>query len=117
MCHRSASFSVTYTASRAAQFTAAGAFVGFKGPSRAHHPVDWHLLDNIAALVDSGPTDRILLREDTVTASARSTADGPGMAYLVDTLRSRVERELGPEIATAGFITNPAHAFSAPWSK
>lgn len=96
---------------------AAGAFVGFEGPSRAHHAVDWHMLDNIAALVDSGHTDRILLGGDTVTASARSTADGPGMSYLLHTLRSRIERELGPEIATAAFITNPAHAFSAPWGK
>jgi phosphotriesterase-related protein len=96
---------------------AAGAFVGFEGPSRAHHATDWRLFDNIAALVDSGYTDRILLGGDTVTASARSTADGPGMAYLLHTLRSRIERELGPEVATAAFVTNPAHAFSAPWSK
>ncbi|MBF6180707.1 phosphotriesterase family protein [Nocardia otitidiscaviarum] len=97
------------------QIAAAGAFVGFEGPSRAHHAVDWHLLDNIAALVDSGHADRILLGGDTVTASARSNADGPGMAFLLDTLRSRVENELGTDIATAAFVTNPANAFSTHW--
>lgn len=96
---------------------AAGAFVGFEGPSRAHHALDWQLLDNIAALVEAGQTDRILLGGDTVTASARSTADGPGMVYLLHTLRSRIEHELGPEIANAVFTTNPAHAFATHWSR
>ncbi|MFI7667799.1 phosphotriesterase [Nocardia sp. NPDC049526] len=99
------------------QVAAAGAFVGFEGPSRAHHTVDWRLFDNIAALVESGHTDRILLGGDTVTASARSTADGPGMAYLLHTLRPRIERELGLEIATAVFTTNPARAFSTHWRR
>ncbi|MBU3060129.1 phosphotriesterase [Nocardia sp. NEAU-G5] len=97
------------------QVAAAGAFVGFEGPSRAHHAVDWRLLDNIAALVDSGHADRILLGGDTVTPSARSTADGPGMPFLLHTCRPRIERELGPEIATAVFVTNPARAFSTDW--
>ncbi len=94
---------------------AAGAFVGFEGPSRANHGTDWRLLDSIAALVESGHADRILLGGDTVLASARSTADGPGMVYLLRTLRSSIERELGSDVATAIFITNPANAFSARW--
>ncbi|MFI1918183.1 phosphotriesterase [Nocardia sp. NPDC020380] len=98
------------------QVAATGAFVGFEGPSRAHHATDWRLIDNIAALVDSGHTDRILLGGDTVTVSARSTADGPGMPYLLDTLRPRIEREFGSDTATAVFITNPARAFSTQWS-
>lgn len=92
-----------------------GAYLAFDGPSRAHHNTDWRLLDTLAALTDAGHTHRILLGGDTVTATARSTADGPGMPFLLTTLRPRIERELGPDIATAIFIDNPASAFAANW--
>jgi len=98
------------------QVAAAGAFVGFEGPSRAHHATDWRLLEIIGALVDAGYGDRILLGGDTVTPSARSTADGPGMPYLLHTLRPRIERELGSDVAAAIFTANPARAFAAEWS-
>lgn len=97
------------------QVAAAGAFVGFEGPSRAHHATDWRLLEIIGALVDAGHADRILLGGDTVTASARSTADGPGMPFLLHTLRPRIERELGPDVATTIFTVNPAQAFATQW--
>jgi phosphotriesterase-related protein len=97
------------------QVAATGAFAGFEGPSRTHHAVDWHLLDSIAALVDSGQAGQILLGGDTVTASARSAVDGPGMPFLLRTLRPRIERELGSDIATAVFTTNPSRAFTAQW--
>ncbi|BCJ44799.1 phosphotriesterase [Actinoplanes ianthinogenes] len=93
----------------------AGAYVAFDGPSRAHHQTDWRLLDSIAALVDAGHQDRILLGGDTVTAAARSTADGPGMPFLLSGLRPRIEREIGGEVATAVLVTNPARAFAADW--
>ncbi|WIM97546.1 hypothetical protein ACTOB_001075 [Actinoplanes oblitus] len=93
----------------------AGAYVAFDGPSRAHHQTDWRLLDSIAALVDAGHPDRILLGGDTVTAAARSTADGPGMPFLLSGLRPRLEREIGGDVATAVLITNPARAFAADW--
>ncbi|MFQ6397471.1 phosphotriesterase [Nocardia sp. KC 131] len=99
------------------QVAAAGAFIGFEGPSRAHHAADWRLMDIITALVDNGHSDRILLGGDTVTAPARSTGDGPGMSFLLHTLRPRIERELGSETATAIFTTNPSHAFAVEWTK
>ncbi|KAA0023009.1 phosphotriesterase family protein [Antrihabitans cavernicola] len=93
----------------------AGAFLAFDGPSRAHHNTDWRLLDGIAALVDAGHTHQILLGGDTVTASARSTADGPGMPFLLGGLRPRIEHELGTDVATAIFTANPARAFAVHW--
>jgi len=97
------------------QIAEAGAFLAFDGPSRAHHGTDWRLLDNIAALVDAGHVQQVLLGGDTTTAAARSGADGPGMPFLLSGLRPRVERELGADVATAIFVTNPARAFAANW--
>jgi hypothetical protein len=48
-----------------------------------------------------------------VTAAARSTADGPGMPFLLSGLRPRIERELGPDVASTIFIDNPSRAFAA----
>ncbi len=93
----------------------AGAYLAFDGPSRAHHAGDWRLLDSLAALVDAGHADRLLLGGDTVTAAARSTADGPGMPFLMTGLRPRIERELGTDVAAAIFVDNPARAFAANW--
>lgn len=97
------------------QAAATGAYLAFDGPSRANHATDWRLLDSLAALADAGYADRILLGGDTVTASARSTADGPGMPFLLSALHPRITRELGPDIASAIVTTNPARAFAAHW--
>ncbi|GLY74544.1 phosphotriesterase family protein [Actinoallomurus iriomotensis] len=93
----------------------AGAFLAFDGPSRVHHATDWRLLESIAALADAGHAHRILLGADTVTPAARSTADGPGMPFLLGGLRPRIERELGAALATAIFVENPSRAFAARW--
>ncbi|WP_019926359.1 phosphotriesterase [Nocardia sp. BMG111209] len=97
------------------EVAAAGAYVQFDGPSRVHHATDWRLLDSIAALVDAGHADRILLGADTVTPSMRATGAGPGMPFLVGGLRARITRELGDDVATAVFVANPARAFAAEW--
>ncbi|HET6501705.1 MAG TPA: phosphotriesterase [Amycolatopsis sp.] len=97
------------------QVADAGAFLAFDGPSRIHHATDWRLLDSVAALADAGHTGQILLGGDTVTATARSSADGPGMPYLLSCLRPRIEHELGSDVASAIFADNPARAFAAHW--
>lgn len=95
----------------------AGAFLAFDGPSRAHHATDWRLLDVLADLADAGFADRLLLGGDTTAASMRAaTGGGPGVPFLLRVLRPRVERQLGAETAAAIFTTNPARAFSAPWT-
>ena len=95
------------------QAAGAGAFLAFDGPSRQHHATDWRLLDALAALADAGYADRLLLGGDTVVASARSNSDGPGMPFLLRTLRPRIEQELGAHVAAAIFLGNPARAFAA----
>jgi phosphotriesterase-related protein len=91
----------------------AGAFLAFDGPSRANHATDWRLLDSIGAVAESGHADRILLGADTTTARARaSTGEGPGMPFLLRSLRPRLERELGDALAHAIFVANPAQAFA-----
>ncbi|MEU8591632.1 phosphotriesterase [Streptomyces sp. NPDC048664] len=99
------------------QAAEAGAFLAFDGPSRAHHGTDWRLLDSLAALAGAGHIDQILLGGDTVTPAARSTADGPGMPFLLSGLRPRIESELGPDVASAVFTENPARAFAAHWRR
>ena len=94
----------------------AGAFLGFDGPSRANHATDWRLFDCLAALIDAGHTDQILLGGDTTSAAARAASGGgPGVPYLLTDIRARVLRDFGPEVADAFFLHNPARAFDADW--
>ncbi|MET9417652.1 phosphotriesterase [Streptomyces klenkii] len=92
-----------------------GAFLAFDGPSRAHHATDWRLSDALTALAEAGHADRILLGGDTTTAAARSSADGPGMPYLLRRLRPALVAELGESFAHGVFVANPARAFAADW--
>ncbi|NUW36745.1 phosphotriesterase [Nonomuraea sp. SMC257] len=92
-----------------------GCFLAFDGPSRPHHGTDWRLLDSLAVLAEAGHARQILLGGDTVTPAARAGADGPGMPFLLGGLRPRIERELGPDVASAIFTGNPARAFAARW--
>ena len=90
-----------------------GVFLAFDGPSRANHATDWRLLDVLAALVEGGHEDQLLLGGDTTTAAARAaTGGGPGIPYLLRTLRPRLEREVGPDATAKAFVDNPARAFS-----
>jgi phosphotriesterase-related protein len=94
----------------------AGAFLGFDGPSRAHHATDWRLFDCLAALVESGHAGQILLGGDTTSAAARaSSGGGPGIPFLLTDIRARVVREFGADVADAFFRRNPARAFDADW--
>ncbi|MFD7664294.1 phosphotriesterase [Streptomyces sp. NPDC059788] len=97
------------------QAAAAGAYLAFDGPSRAHHATDWRLPDALAALADAGYGDRLLLGGDTTTAAARSVDGGPGMPYLLRRLRPRLEHALGDALVRRVFTANPARAFAAAW--
>jgi 5-phospho-D-xylono-1,4-lactonase len=94
----------------------AGAFIAFDGPSRANHATDWRLLDSIIALAQAGHAEQLLLGADTTTARARaSTGEGPGMPFLLNGLRPRIEREGGEALATKILVENPARAFAVDW--
>nr|WP_030023656.1 phosphotriesterase [Streptomyces monomycini] len=96
---------------------AAGAYLAFDGPSRAHHATDWRLPDALAALADAGYGDRLLLGGDTTTAAARSVNGGPGMPHLLRRLRPRLEPALGAELVRRIFTMNPARAFAVAWER
>ncbi|MFG1927242.1 phosphotriesterase [Cryptosporangium sp. NPDC048952] len=91
-----------------------GAFLAFDGPSRANAATDGHLFDCLVSLVDAGSVDQLLIGGDTTTARARSTAEGPGMPYLLGTLVPRLTREFGADVAHAITVANPARAFARP---
>jgi 5-phospho-D-xylono-1,4-lactonase len=94
----------------------AGAFIAFDGPSRANHATDWRLLDSIIALAEAGHADQLLLGADTTTARARAaTGEGPGMPFLLEGLRPRIEREHSEALAKKILVENPARAFAADW--
>jgi predicted metal-dependent phosphotriesterase family hydrolase len=94
----------------------AGAFLGFDGPSRANHATDWRLFDCLAALIEAGHANQILLGGDTTTAAARaSSGGGPGIPFLITDIRARVLRDFGPDVAEAVFVRNPARAFDTDW--
>jgi phosphotriesterase-related protein len=92
-----------------------GAFLAFDGPSRANAATDWHLLDGLVALAEAGHAEQLLLGGDTVTAAARSTADGPGMPFLLTGLRPRMAAALGEQAVELILRDNPARAFGAAW--
>ncbi|MEV6006855.1 phosphotriesterase [Streptomyces sp. NPDC051976] len=98
------------------ELAASGAFLAFDGPTRAHHATDWRLVDSVVALAEAGHLHQILLGGDTTSSAGRAaTGGGPGLPYLLRTLRPRLERELGSAGAEAIFLHNPARAFSTAW--
>jgi phosphotriesterase-related protein len=93
-----------------------GAWLAFDGPSRANNATDPRMIDCLAALIDAGYADRLLLGGDTTTARARAaTGEGPGMPYLLTHLRPRITRYFGADVADAVFRNNPARAFTTDW--
>jgi len=93
-----------------------GAWLAFDGPSRANNATDPRLMDCLAALIDAGYGDRLLLGGDTTTARARAaTGEGPGMPYLLTHLRPRITQYFGADIADDVFRNNPARAFATDW--
>lgn len=96
---------------------AAGAYLAFDGPSRAHHATDWRLPEALAELAGAGFADRILLGGDTTTADARSVNGGPGMPHLLRRHRARLELALGGDLVTRCLTDHPARAFAAAWPR
>jgi phosphotriesterase-related protein len=93
-----------------------GAYLALDGPNRATHATDWRLFEVIAALLDAGHADQVMLGCDTTTATGRAAdGEGPGIPYLLTGLRPRLAREFGADVATRILVTNPARAFAADW--
>ncbi|MGV9264628.1 phosphotriesterase family protein [Kitasatospora sp. NPDC003701] len=88
-----------------------GAYLALDGPSRAHHATDHHLFDTVAALVEAGHADRLLLGGDTTTRTARHS---PGPTHLLTALGPRLDREFGSDLRRRVLVTNPAEALAVP---
>ncbi|MFE7561576.1 phosphotriesterase [Kitasatospora sp. NPDC057500] len=91
-----------------------GAFLALDGPSRAHHATDHHLFDTVAALIEAGHADRLLLGGDTTTRTARHA---PGPTHLLTALAPRLSREFGPDAPHRLLTANPARAFATEWQE
>ncbi|MFD9072686.1 phosphotriesterase family protein [Streptomyces lasiicapitis] len=94
---------------------AAGAWLAFDGPSRAHHATDWRMPDAVRALAEAGHSDQLLLGGDTTTAAARSVNGGPGMPHLLRRVRPRLARAVGEELADRMVTVNAGRAFAVAW--
>lgn len=94
---------------------AAGAWLAFDGPSRAHHATDWRMPDAVRALAEAGHGDQLLLGGDTTTAAARSVNGGPGMPHLLRRVRPRLARAVGEELADRMVTVNAGRAFAVAW--
>ncbi|ONK13649.1 phosphotriesterase [Streptomyces sp. MP131-18] len=91
-----------------------GAFLAFDVPGP--RAAEARLLDVLTALVGAGHAGQVLLGTDTTTAGARATGGaGPGMPYLLGTLRPRLAERLGDGVAEAALVGNPARAFAVAW--
>ncbi|MEU3842840.1 phosphotriesterase [Streptomyces sp. NPDC028635] len=97
------------------QAARSGCWLAFDGPSRANHATDWRMPEAVAALVEAGFGDRLLLGGDTTTAAARSVNGGPGMPYLLRRVWPRLAAVLGEEPVTRMLTENPARAFAVAW--
>ena len=98
------------------QAAEAGAYLAFDGPSRAHHATDWRMPDAVRALAEAGFADQVLLGGDTTTAGARSVDGGPGLPYLLRSVRPRLELAVGAGLVERMFGANPARAFAVDWA-
>lgn len=94
---------------------AAGAYLAFDGPSRAHHATDWRMPDAVRTLADAGHGARLLLGGDTTTAAARSVHGGPGLPHLLRGVRPRLARAVGEDLVDRMLTANPAAAFAVEW--
>ncbi|QDQ15372.1 phosphotriesterase [Streptomyces spectabilis] len=94
---------------------AAGAYLSFDGPSRAHHATDWRMPEAVQALADAGHGSQLLLGGDTTTSAARSVHGGPGMPHLLRGVRPRLERAISKDLVDRMLTVNPAAAFAVEW--
>jgi predicted metal-dependent phosphotriesterase family hydrolase len=96
-----------------AETAAAGAWLQLDGPGRTKYWPDSVIMALIAALVERGFADRLLLGGDTGRASMmRAYGGGPGLDYVFRRFKPRLERELGQELSDQIFVANPARAFA-----
>ncbi|MEO6349445.1 MAG: hypothetical protein ABIP53_02240 [Candidatus Limnocylindrales bacterium] len=90
-----------------------GLFLVYDTPGRIKYRPDNVLLDLVAALVERGYGDQLLLGLDLGSREYfRSYAGGPGMGYLMRTFVPRLEKRIGSDATRAMLVDNAARAFA-----
>ena len=90
-----------------------GVFLEYDSPSRLKYGPDAYAVSLIAAAVENGYADRILLGLDFARRSYYpSYGGGPGLGYLLETFVPRLRAEGLGDIVDLLLVENPARAFS-----
>jgi phosphotriesterase-related protein len=92
---------------------ARGAYLGFDGAARHQRWPDSVLVDCLAAVVEGGGGDRVLLGGDVARRSRYIAYGGmPGLAYLFDRFVPRLRGAIGDTALQTVLVTNPARWLS-----
>jgi predicted metal-dependent phosphotriesterase family hydrolase len=95
------------------ELAARGAYLGYDGAARHQRWPDSVLVDCLAAVVEGGSGDRVLLGGD-VARRTRYVAYGgmPGLAYLFERFVPRVRQAVGDAVLGSVLVANPARWLS-----
>jgi phosphotriesterase-related protein len=95
------------------ELAARGAYLGYDGAARHQRWPDSVLVDCLAAVVEGGAGDRVLLGGD-VARRTRYVAYGgmPGLAYLFERFVPRVRQAVGDAVLGSVLVANPARWLS-----
>jgi phosphotriesterase-related protein len=90
-----------------------GVYVEVDNIGYVDYQPEWVRADNVAALVEEGFTDRVLLSEDICTLNHLKYQGGKGYGYLLQTFVPMLqERGVSEEAVHTMLVTNPARVFA-----
>jgi 5-phospho-D-xylono-1,4-lactonase len=95
------------------ELAARGAYLGYDGAARHQRWPDSVLIDCLAAVVEGGGGDRVLLGGDVARRSRYVAYGGmPGLAYLFDRFVPRLRQAIGDDALGSVLVANPARWLS-----
>ena len=96
-----------------AELAARGAYLGYDGAARHQRWPDSVLVDCLAATVEGGAGERVLLGGDVARRTRYASYGGmPGLAYLFDRFVPRVRSAVGSAALASVLVDNPARWLS-----
>jgi predicted metal-dependent phosphotriesterase family hydrolase len=96
-----------------AELAARGAYLGYDGAARHQRWPDSVLVDCLAATVEAGAGERVLLGGDVARRTRYASYGGmPGLAYLFDRFVPRVRSAVGSAALASVLVDNPARWLS-----
>jgi predicted metal-dependent phosphotriesterase family hydrolase len=96
-----------------AELAARGAYLGYDGASRHQRWPDSVLVDCLAATIERGAGERVLLGGDVARRTRYATYGGmPGLAYLFDRFVPRIRSVVGSAALASLLVDNPARWLS-----